>query len=82
MEYLPLYTPEQAHRHDVRPGLTGLAQVTAAEDDWDRRLALDAEYARSHTFGGDLRILGRTVDAVLRRDGVPGSVFVGSTVKG
>lgn len=78
MQYLPLYTAEQASRHDVRPGLTGLSQVTAVQE-WDGRLALDVEYVRSRTFGLDLRILALTVRAVFRRDGGSGGeVFTGS----
>jgi lipopolysaccharide/colanic/teichoic acid biosynthesis glycosyltransferase len=78
MEYLPLYTPRQAHRHDVRPGITGLAQVSG-ETDWDARLALDVQYAAEHTLALDLRILARTAGAVLHRDGHPGrAMFAGS----
>lgn len=71
VRYLPLYTPEQARRHEVRPGLTGLAQVEGRNaTTWARRLALDVEYVDTHTLAGDLRIMARTVTAVLGRRGV------------
>lgn len=70
VHYLDRYSPEQARRHDVHPGLTGLAQVHGRNAlDWDERLALDVRYVerRGHLF--DLRILVRTVGVVLgRRD--------------
>lgn len=69
--YVDLYSPEQARRHEVRPGLTGLAQVEGRNaTTWERRLALDVEYVDTHTLRGDLRIMGRTVAAVLTRRGV------------
>lgn len=77
VEYLDRYTPTQARRHEVRPGLTGLAQVSGRNDQtWDERLRLDVEYVDTWTVAGDLRILARTVGAVLRREGVaaPGHV--------
>ena len=71
MEYLDLYTPRQARRHEVRPGLTGLAQVQGRNlVDWDERLELDVLYVETRTFALDLRIIGRTVGAVLRREGI------------
>lgn len=69
--YVDLYSPEQARRHEVRPGLTGLAQVEGRNaTTWERRLALDVEYVDTHTLRGDLRIMARTVAAVLTRRGV------------
>lgn len=66
-EYLPLYTPEQARRHDVRPGLTGWAQVNGRNAvDWDRRFELDIWYVDNHSLGLDIRILFRTVLQVVR----------------
>jgi lipopolysaccharide/colanic/teichoic acid biosynthesis glycosyltransferase len=77
-EYLPLYSAEQARRHDVRPGITGLAQVSGATD-WAERLALDVRYVRERSLALDLRILVRTVGAVLRRDGgTGGAPFTGT----
>ncbi len=71
IRYLDRYTPEQARRHEVRPGLTGLAQVSGRNSvDWDQRLALDVEYVDHHSLRGDLVIIARTVSAVLRRKGV------------
>ena len=71
MQYLDRYSPEQARRHQVRPGLTGLAQVSGRNDiSWDDRLRLDVEYVCRHSLGTDLRILARTVCLVLRRTGI------------
>lgn len=70
-KYLPLYSAEQRRRHDVRPGLTGLAQVNGRNAiSWEERFAYDVAYARNVTFLGDLRILARTVAIVLRRSGI------------
>lgn len=70
-EYLPLYTERQAHRHDVRPGITGLAQVTGRNAlSWEDRLELDARYVDEHSLHGDLRILAKTVVVVFRRNNV------------
>lgn len=70
-QYLERYTCEQARRHDVQPGLTGLAQVAGRNSlSWDERLRLDVEYVASRSLGLDLRILARTVGLVLRRTGV------------
>lgn len=69
--YLPLYTPEQARRHDVRPGLTGLAQVSGRNAlTWERKFELDVEYVDRHNALGDVKILLATVGKVLRRDGI------------
>lgn len=74
VEYLDRYTPAQARRHEVRPGLTGLAQVNGRnEQTWDERLRLDVEYVDTWTVAGDLRILARTLGAVLRREGISAS---------
>ena len=70
-EYLPLYSPEQARRHDVCPGLTGWAQVNGRNAlDWDQKFALDVWYVDHRSFLLDLRILILTALKVLRRDGV------------
>lgn len=70
-EYLDRYTPEQARRHEVRPGLTGLAQVSGRNTtSWEERFALDVDYVDSHSLALDLRILARTVRAVLTREGI------------
>jgi len=70
MSYLALYTPEQARRNAVRPGITGLAQVSGRRTlSWEDRFRLDVLYVDHHTFAGDLRIIRSTVSAVVRRDG-------------
>lgn len=69
MEYLPLYTPEQARRHDVRPGITGWAQVNGRNTiDWDRRFELDAWYVDNRTTLLDMLILFKTIFQVIRID--------------
>ena len=71
MEYLPLYTPEQARRHEVRPGLTGWAQVNGRNAiTWDEKFALDLWYVDHLSFLLDLKILGRTLIKVLSAEGV------------
>jgi len=71
VDYLGRYTPEQARRHEVRPGITGLAQVSGRNElPWDERLALDVWYVDNHTMWLDLKILARTVLKVLKREGV------------
>lgn len=71
VEYLPLYSPEQARRHDMRPGLTGLAQVSGRNTvSWEDRFRLDVQYIDNWSLSLDLQILARTVAAVLRREGI------------
>lgn len=71
LEYLPLYSVEQARRHEVRPGLTGWAQVNGRNAvDWSTRLAMDVWYVDHRSFSLDLRILWRTLGKVLRADGI------------
>lgn len=71
MEYLPLYTPEQARRHEVRPGITGWAQVNGRNAiSWDEKFALDVWYVDNRTFWLDLKILVLTILKVLARDGI------------
>lgn len=66
VSYLPYYTEEEKLRHSVRPGLTGLAQVSGRNFiDWDRRLEKDVEYVRHLSFGMDLQVLMLTVKMVL-----------------
>ncbi len=76
-EYLERYTPAQARRHEVRPGITGLAQVSGRNDlSWERRFELDVWYVDHRSAWLDCRILARTILNVLRREGItaPGSV--------
>jgi lipopolysaccharide/colanic/teichoic acid biosynthesis glycosyltransferase len=71
MRYLPLYSPEQARRHDVRPGLTGWSQVNGRNAlGWPEKLALDVWYVDNRSFGLDLKILLMTVAKVLSRAGI------------
>lgn len=67
VRYLPWYTEEERRRHDVRPGLTGLAQVNGRNAlGWEERFAYDLEYVDRLSFGMDLKIIGMTVGKVLR----------------
>ena len=71
MEYLPLYSDEQARRHEMRPGLTGLAQVSGRNDlSWEDRLALDVWYVDNWSLWLDFKIITRTVGKVFFGDGV------------
>ena len=71
MEYLPLYTPEQARRHEVRPGITGWAQVNGRNAiSWADKFALDVWYVDHRSLLLDIRILWLTVRKVLMRDGI------------
>jgi len=73
MEYLDRYSPRQARRHEVRPGLTGLAQVEGRNTvAWEDRFELDVRYVETRSLALDLRIIARTVGAVLRRQGISG----------
>ena len=73
MSYLDRYTPEQARRHEVRPGITGLAQVAGRNAiSWERKFDLDVWYVNHRGAGLDAGILRRTVGVVLRRDGISG----------
>lgn len=71
VQYLPYYTVAEKHRHDVRPGLTGLAQVNGRNlVKWDQRLAYDVEYVKKITFVGDLNIILRTIKKVFAKEDV------------
>lgn len=71
VRYLDRYSPQQARRHEVRPGVTGLAQVSGRNAiSWDQKLKLDVEYVENRRFSLDLRVLWQTVAAVVRRRGV------------
>jgi len=70
-DYLPRYSPEQARRHDVRPGITGLAQVSGRNAiSWEEKFALDVRYVDTRDLRMDIGILIRTVGVVLSRGGV------------
>ena len=83
--YLTLYTSRQARRHEVRPGLTGWAQVNGRNGlSWEEKLELDAWYVDHVSFSLDVKILWRTLTAVIRREGISSAehatmpVFMGS----
>jgi lipopolysaccharide/colanic/teichoic acid biosynthesis glycosyltransferase len=70
-QYLARYSAEQMRRHDVQPGITGLAQVEGRNTlSWERRFALDVWYVEHRSLALDLRLIARTVLAVVRRRGV------------
>lgn len=71
VQYLPLYNERQSHRHDVKPGLTGLAQVNGRNAiSWEEKFEYDVTYAEHVTFWGDIKILFATVAKVFKRDGI------------
>lgn len=71
MEYLDKYTPEQARRHDVRPGVTGWAQVNGRNAiSWDEKFALDVWYVDNRSFWLDIKVLFLTVWQVIKRDNI------------
>lgn len=71
IEYLPLYSAEQARRHEVRPGITGWAQINGRNrTDWPERLRMDVWYVDSHSLWLDMKILLLTIAKVLRREGI------------
>lgn len=71
VQYLPLYNAQQKRRHEVRPGLTGYAQVHGRNAiTWEEKFRLDVEYVDHITFSGDIKIILDTVKAVLCRDGI------------
>ncbi len=85
LQYLPLYSPRQARRHDVRPGITGWAQVNGRNSiDWPAKFELDVWYVEHQSLWLDAQILWKTVRAVLVREGIsaPGEAtmqpFMGS----
>lgn len=71
IQYLPYYSEEERHRHDVRPGLSGLAQVNGRNFiDWDHRLAFDVQYVKKITFIGDLRIILQTALKFVKKEDI------------
>lgn len=71
MEYLPLYSPEQARRHEVRPGVTGWAQVNGRNAiGWEQKFAQDVWYVQNQSFWLDVKILFLTMKKVLSKDGI------------
>ncbi len=73
VEYLPLYSPVQARRHEVRPGITGWAQVNGRNAiNWEQKFALDVWYVENRSLWLDLKILFMTVAKAVRREGITG----------
>ena len=71
VEYLDYYTSEEHHRHDVRPGLTGLAQVSGRNSlNWDEKFKKDLEYVNNITFIGDIKIFFKTIITVFKHEGI------------
>lgn len=71
MEYLPLYSPRQARRHEARPGVTGWAQVNGRNSlSWDEKFELDVWYVENQSFWLDIKILWLTVKKVIVREGI------------
>lgn len=71
VQYLPLYSDHQKHRHDVRPGLSGLAQISGRNAiNWEDKFDLDVEYVDSASFIGDWRIIFLTIKKVFVREGI------------
>ena len=89
VKYIPLYSEEQRKRHNVRPGLTGYAQVNGRNSiSWDEKFCLDVEYVNNITFWGDVKIILGTVTSVLKREGISQEnnatmeEFTGSVIEG
>lgn len=77
VKYLPRYSEEQRHRHDVRPGLTGLAQVNGRNAiSWEERFELDVQYVESVSFVNDIKILLATAGKVINREGISSATTV------
>lgn len=82
IDYLPVYTKEQARRHQVRPGLTGLAQVEGRNSlEWPDRLALDVHYVDNCSLALDFSILRKTVTTTLKREDTTGSGLAVGTIR-
>lgn len=86
VRYLPRYNAHQARRHEVRPGFTGYAQVNGRNAiSWEEKFNYDVEYVDNVTFIGDWKIVFKTVETVLKRDGISSETsatmeeFMGST---
>lgn len=71
IEYLPYYTEEERHRHDVRPGLTGLAQINGRNTtEWSKRFKIDEDYINNITLNEDIYIIFYTIKKVIKKDNV------------
>lgn len=77
VKYLPLYNERQRHRHDVRPGFTGLAQVNGRNSiSWEEKFEWDVKYVEKLSFGLDVKIILQTVKTVLKREGISSGTSV------
>lgn len=79
MQYLPLYTPEQMRRHDVRPGITGWAQINGRNAlSWEEKFELDVWYVDNHTFWLDIKIILMTIVKIVKRESInqPGQATI------
>ena len=77
VRYLPLYNERQRHRHDVRPGFTGLAQVNGRNSiSWEEKFEWDVKYVERLSFGLDVKIVLQTVKTVLKREGISSGTSV------
>ena len=82
VKYLPLYNDFQRHRHDVRPGLTGLAQVNGRNaTTWEKRFEYDVEYVKNISFLIDIKIVLLTVKSVLKHEGIDSNATTQYTMK-
>ena len=71
LEYLPLYTPRQSLRHELRPGITGWAQINGRNNiSWEKKLEMDVWYVENRSFWLDIKILVITIFKVLKKDGI------------
>jgi len=71
VQYLPLYSPEQARRHEVRPGITGWAQVNGRNAiSWEEKFRLDVEYVDNISLAMDVKIALKTIEKVFKREGI------------
>lgn len=71
MEYLERYTPEQARRHEVKPGITGWAQVNGRNGiTWEEQFKMDVWYVDNQSFWLDMKIIALTIEKVFQRDGI------------
>ena len=79
VEYLPYYTKEEHHRHDVRPGLSGWSQINGrnAIDSWEQRFQYDLEYVKNVSFAFDIKVVLKTIEKVLKRS----DIQVGKQIK-
>ncbi|XXO90330.1 sugar transferase [Acinetobacter baumannii] len=80
-DFLALYSPEQMRRHEVRPGMTGLAQVSGRNEfDWEEKFELDIEYVETHNLCLDFKIMMKTVLVMLKKEGINAPDHVGASL--